>query len=146
MQLFNMQHVVALYWYFWFVRLMYVWTECWVGITSTRAVGKSICLTMSCIIALILRIYFDTIHSLTCYAIHRRRHSVWETCRSSNISSLAERRFEFYRTVFQQIIGEKFHILHYLLPHKHDVQLTDRPATVHVHQRYRGLRPFDLDV
>jgi len=43
-----------------------------------------------------------------------------------NIPSLAERRFELYRTFFQKIIRDKSNVLWYLLPTRRDSELTAR--------------------
>ena len=49
-----------------------------------------------------------------------------EVCRLLNILPLADRRLELCRTLFQQIMRDDTHVLHYLLPPKCDTQLTGR--------------------
>ena len=49
-----------------------------------------------------------------------------EACRLLNIPPLADRRLELCRTLFQQIMRDDTHVLHYLLPPKRDTQLTGR--------------------
>jgi len=49
-----------------------------------------------------------------------------EACRLLNILPLADRRLELCRTLFQQIMRDDTHVLHYLLPPKRETQLTDR--------------------
>ena len=49
-----------------------------------------------------------------------------EARRTCNILSLAERRHELGKRFFQRIIKDKSNVLFYLLPAKHDVQLTTR--------------------
>ena len=49
-----------------------------------------------------------------------------EACHLLNIPPLADRRLELCRTLFQQIMRDDTHVLHYLLPPRRDTQLTGR--------------------
>ena len=66
---------------------------------------------------------------------HQRKHAVWR-----NILPLADRRLELCRTLFQQIMRDDTHVLHYLLPLKRDTQLTGRlRSSEHIQQFMQGL-------
>jgi len=56
-----------------------------------------------------------------------------EACHLLNILPLADRRLELCRTLFQQIMRDDTHVLHYLLPPRRDTQLTGRLRSSRAH-------------
>jgi len=68
----------------------------------------------------------DDVHTPCCSNHQQQRPPNEDACTLLKVCPLAERRLELSRTVFQQIVRDESHVLHYLLTPKRDIQLVRR--------------------